>query len=512
MANYASIFNDVLGPIMRGPSSSHGAGAFRIGQIIRQLLNNNVQEVICKFDPNGSLCDNHALQGTDMGFAAGILGMQLTDEGVEKAMDIALNQGVSIIYENTSYGGDHPNQYRCHIKNDGDSHIVDAISVGGGMILIRQYDGFNVNIVGDYYELLIKLADDNVQYIKEIINDYDAFEVIKNGDKLLINIKSNQPISFDRIQELSNVIEVKYLLPILPTLSSTKTSLPFTCGEEMIDYSKLHPNMDMADLAILYETKRGNCSEYEVYKKAEELLDIMINGVNIGLSGTNYDDRILHFQCGLIDSSLKDNKLVPSEVINNSIKCITALMECKSSMNVIVAAPTAGSCGCLAGTIVSLGMTYGFSKKQLVRALLASGLEGVFFANLATFSAEIAGCQVECGAGSGMAASAISYLFNGTPIQCVNASSLALQNVTGLCCDPVADRVEVPCLGKNIMASVNALSSVNMILAGYDYVIPLDETIKAMLDIGLKMPQEIKCTLGGLGKTKTSQELLKKLS
>lgn len=132
------------------------------------------------------------------------------------------------------------------------------------------------------------------------------------------------------------------------------------------------------------------------------------------------------------------------------------------------------------------------------------------FAEEATFSAEVAGCQVECGAGSGMAAAALTAMMGGTIENCMDAASVGLQNITGLACDPVGNRVEWPCLGKNIMGGSNALASANMILAGYDKVIPLDETIGAIYEIGLSLPLELRCTFGGLGKTKTAREILKR--
>lgn len=103
-----------------------------------------------------------------------------------------------------------------------------------------------------------------------------------------------------------------------------------------------------------------------------------------------------------------------------------------------------------------------------------------------------------------MAAAAVTHMMDGDPVQCVDAASMAMQNITELACDPVANRTEVPCLGKNIMGGSNAISSAAMILAVYDKVIPLDENICAMYDIGQDLPLELRCTYGGLGKTKTS--------
>ena len=153
------------------------------------------------------------------------------------------------------------------------------------------------------------------------------------------------------------------------------------------------------------------------------------------------------------------------------------------------------------------------SKKDITRAMLAGGMIGVFIAAHATFAAEVGGCQAECGAGSGMAAAALVTLAGGSTQQAVNAASMALQNILGMICDPVANRVEAPCLGKNVMAASNALACANMALADYDPVIPLDEVIQTMDEVGKMLPSALRCTaLGGLSITKTSKEIEKRLA
>ena len=150
--------------------------------------------------------------------------------------------------------------------------------------------------------------------------------------------------------------------------------------------------------------------------------------------------------------------------------------------------------------------------ETMAKALLASGLIGVFIATRWTFAAEAGGCQAEGGAASSMAATALVTLAGGTLAESVAAASMSLQNMIGLICDPVANRVEVPCLGKNVMAASNALACANMALAGYDPVIPLDEVIETARRVADQMPRELRCTaLGGLSITATSLAIEKKL-
>ena len=141
------------------------------------------------------------------------------------------------------------------------------------------------------------------------------------------------------------------------------------------------------------------------------------------------------------------------------------------------------------------------------------GFIGVFIAAHATFAAEVGGCQAECGSGSGMAAAALVTLVGGSTQQAVNAASMALQSILGMVCDPVANRVEVPCLGKNVLAASNALACANMALADFDPVIPLDEVVQAMNEVGKMLPSALRCTaLAGLSVTKTSKEIEKRLA
>jgi L-serine dehydratase len=144
--------------------------------------------------------------------------------------------------------------------------------------------------------------------------------------------------------------------------------------------------------------------------------------------------------------------------------------------------------------------------------MLAAGMIGVFIAAHATFAAEVGGCQAECGAGSGMATAGLVTLSGGTVDQAVSGASMALQNILGMICDPVANRVEVPCLGKNILAASNALSCANMALSNFDPVLPLDEVITTMDEVGKSLSYTLRCTgLGGLSISPTSKKIESKL-
>jgi L-serine dehydratase len=279
----------------------------------------------------------------------------------------------------------------------------------------------------------------------------------------------------------------------------------------MLEYNQ-GKDLELWKLALEYESIRGNISKEQGFDKMKEIVNVMQGSIATGLAGTSYKDRILGNQSGEFQSKLNDGQLLDAGLLNQMILNITAIMECKSSMGVIVAAPTAGSCGTLPGTITGAAEVMGLSIDEIVKAMLAGGMIGIFIATRSTFAAEVCGCQAECGAASGMTAAGLVTLAGGTTQQAINAASMALQNTMGMTCDPVANRVEVPCLGKNIMAASNALSCANMALANFNPVIPLDEVIETMDKVGKSLPSELRCTaLGGLSVCKTSKDIEERL-
>lgn len=477
----ASLFNDVIGPVMRGPSSSHVAGAARIGALVRQSLGGDVRSVLVEFDVNGSLAESYHGHGSDIGFVSGLLDIDLTDPRVPDACAIAEREGVEVAFSILDYGASHPNNYRIAATGgDGLTLHWEAVSVGGGMVEMQRFEGFPVSIDGGYHEYLL-LIDAHAAPLEQAaasvkaVASSDELRAESDGARLLINLKRASALDAEtvaRLRALPGVTGCIALDPILPTRSWEGCSVPFSNAAGLLEYAK-QDGRPLWELAARYESVRGNTTEEDIFNKMDRLVGIMEKAVEDGLAGTEYADRILGPQAHLIDAGQRNKTLLPNDLFNNVTKYITAIMEVKSAMGVIVAAPTAGSCGGLPGTLIGVGRTLGLPREEIVKAMLAAGLIGVFIAESATFAAEVAGCQVECGAGSGMAAAGVALMLGGTVAQCLDAASMALQNITGLACDPVANRVEVPCLGKNIMCGFNAVACANMALAGFDKVIQI---------------------------------------
>jgi L-serine dehydratase len=306
---------------------------------------------------------------------------------------------------------------------------------------------------------------------------------------------------------MNEVLFIKKIKPVLPVMARKDLAVPFITCEEMLAFNE-GKNHSLWELAVDYESMRGNISREEVFEKMRNIIRIMHNAIKIGLKGTKYNDRILGPQSVGFQKQMTDKKLVEGDILNQVILYTSAMMEVKSSMGVIVAAPTAGSCGALPGAVIGVSTVLGLSEDEMVKAMLAAGLIGVFIAAHATFAAEVGGCMAECGSGSGMAAAAIVGLKNGTLDQSLAAASMALQSSLGMICDMIADRVEAPCLNRNVMAATNAISCANMALSDYNHLIPLDEVIETMKKVGDAIPNTLRCTgLGGLAITKTAKKI-----
>lgn len=510
MKSYPSIFNDVIGPVMRGPSSSHCAAALRIGRICRDLMNASIDDVYIEFDPNGSLATTHSGQGSDMGLFGGLLGWNADDERLKDYGFHMKEAGINIKIDIHPIGATHPNTYKITLKNKTETHQVIGLSTGGGMIEIIEIDQAPVSLLGDFYVTLLYF--DSIP--GDILNHLTTLNLgevkTHHGTLNFISICSKKEDYQNLIQKtntIENLLYSKTLLPVLPIKSRRNLKAPFITVDELLDYNK-DKDLKLWELAIEYESERGNISKNEVIDTMGEIVDIMQNSIDIGLKGTHYEDRILGSQSLSFKKNMEAKKLVPGDVLNNSILFTSSMMEVKSSMGIIVAAPTAGSCGALPGTLIGTATTLGLSREQTTQAMLAAGLIGVFITAHATFSAEVGGCMGECGSASGMAAAGVVVLKNGSLNQSLTAASIALQSSLGLICDTIADRVEAPCLNRNVMATATAISCANMALSDYDQVIPLDEVIETMKKVGDAIPHTLRCTgLGGLAITKTAKKI-----
>ncbi|MHB9144263.1 MAG: L-serine ammonia-lyase, iron-sulfur-dependent, subunit alpha [Symbiobacteriia bacterium] len=189
-----------------------------------------------------------------------------------------------------------------------------------------------------------------------------------------------------------------------------------------------------------------------------------------------------------------------------------AVNEVNACMGRIVAAPTAGASGTLPGVLLTVAEEVGASDEDIVMALFAASAVGIVIMEKASISGAAGGCQAETGSAAAMAAVAGVQLAGGTPRQAAHAGAIALQNMLGLVCDPVAGLVEIPCVKRNAGASGQAMLAIDLVLAGVENVIPFDEVIVAMGQIGRAMHESLRETAqGGLATTPTAKAIVRRL-
>ena len=203
---------------------------------------------------------------------------------------------------------------------------------------------------------------------------------------------------------------------------------------------------------------------------------------------------------------------IGGEFMDEVIVQAISMAESNACMRRIVAAPTAGSCGVVPAVLLPLCEREHYTQHELLEAMyVASGI-GAVIAYRASISGAAGGCQAEIGTASAMAAGALVSLRGGTNEQIGHAVAMALKNLMGLVCDPVAGLVEVPCVKRNVIGAVNAISAADMALAGIESRIPVDEVIDAMGEVGRRMPVEFRETaLGGLAATPTGKAVKERM-
>ena len=524
---HVSIFNDVIGPVMRGSSSSHCAAALRIGRLARDLMDAELTRVLVEFDREGSLPTTHDSQGSDMGLCGGLLGMDAADPGVPTSVETLRAAGITFDVAVVDSHDPHPNTYRLTLENDRERHTMIAISTGGGMMEVINVDGFSVSMGGDYFETLIfvdERADDVATFIQlhMAVDDViihrlgtgpgptEAATAGSDRRRWLIQVRGQENADAQVEMELQRMVPgmtLHRLKPVLPVGSRAGLKVPFSTAAELVALDPAGARR-LWEWAAEYEMARGDLSEAEVLAKMVEIVRLLRASIAQGIEGTSYEDRLLGHQSGGFKQQLDAGRLLNTGALNRAVLYVTALMEVKSSMGVIVAAPTAGACAALPGACIAFAEELGKSEEDMARAMLAAGAIGLFIASQWTFAAEVGGCQAEGGSAAAMAAAALVTLADGTLPQALGAASMALQSMLGLICDPVAGRVEAPCLGKNVIAASNAASCANMALAGYDPLIPFDEVVDAARRVANQMPREHRCTsLGGLATTPTALKL-----
>lgn len=279
--------------------------------------------------------------------------------------------------------------------------------------------------------------------------------------------------------------------------------------ENLIDKA-VHEDIKISQIIIEEEIEERESSRSAVIEKMNENLSVMKDSIKEGLKkGHTSASGLTGGEALTLQNS---DKTLGDNLYKSVMVKALAVSEVNACMGKIVAGPTAGASGIVPAVLLSLAEKYEISDEKLVEALFTAGGLGEIVSKKATLAGAEGGCQAECGVGSAMAAGAAVELMGGTPEQVGDAFALALKNLLGLVCDPVAGLVEVPCVKRNGFAASHALTAVNMALGGISSVIPPDEVIEAMMEVGDLMSVSLKETSeAGLAATETGRKIAEEL-
>jgi L-serine dehydratase len=283
--------------------------------------------------------------------------------------------------------------------------------------------------------------------------------------------------------------------------------------QEIIDYA-VENETTFAEIMISEEMSLKGISRDEVRALMKQNIDVMREAVEKGITGegvksvTGYTGQDA---VKLATYNEREHALSGYEMVE-ALKGAIATNEVNAAMGIICATPTAGSSGTIPGILFKLEKSHHLTTDQMIDFLFAAALCGKVIANNASVAGAIGGCQAEVGSASAIAAAAAVEIFGGSPQASGHAMALAISNLLGLVCDPVAGLVEIPCVMRNAIGSGNGLISADLALAGVESKIPVDEVIEAMDKVGRNLPASLRETgIGGLAGTPTGEAIKRKI-
>ena len=259
-------------------------------------------------------------------------------------------------------------------------------------------------------------------------------------------------------------------------------------------------SVTLGEAMLRREMDLTGASREEIMARLERSLEIMEQAAAAALAAPQKTmGGLIGGEAIALEARREAGKAVCGPLLARSAAIAMGTLEVNASMGLIVAAPTAGSCGVLPGALLGQAEAFGFKREALLEGLLTASAVGYLIARNATVAGAEGGCQAEVGTASAMAAAAIAGLHGGSPEQCLWAAGTALVNLMGLVCDPIGGLVESPCQGRNAIGAAGALVAAETALAGIPSPAPLDEVIAAMYAVGRALPGELRETaLGGI--------------
>lgn len=279
---------------------------------------------------------------------------------------------------------------------------------------------------------------------------------------------------------------------------------------ELVEQSQNYPSV--AELMIATEQELTGRSRQQIIELMDRNLTVMENSIAEGVAGVKSVTGLTGGDAKKLQDYISSGEFLSGTTLLTAVQNAIAVNEVNAKMGLICATPTAGSAGVVAGVLVAFREQLQLDRQGQLDFLFTAGAFGLVIANNASISGAEGGCQAEIGSAAAMAAAALVCAKGGSAHQGAQAVAITLKNMMGLICDPVAGLVEVPCVKRNALGSSQAVVSADMALAGIESVIPPDEVVAAMYQVGRQMPGIFKETAeGGLAVTPTAQRLQKEI-
>ena len=522
---------DIIGPVMIGPSSSHTAGACRLGRIARALL--GAEPTRADVTLYGSFAKTYRGHGTDRALVAGIMGLATDDARLRDSLELARERGLAVRFSTDEGEGLHPNTALIELAGRDGAHVsVLGSSVGGGQVVVSRVDGLAVRITGLRTTFVVRHLDvpgliarvtDVLASCSANICDFSLARQERGGLAVMtIEVEGEVDAGIvGRIEAIRGVEACTMLLPVgeeeradapepgeVPQVEGLAADFLYGSFAECVAAAE-REGVPVSHVVLAQQARAMEMEPAELYARMKARLAVMDACIE---PGSRADIRSTSGLTGgdahRVAELRASGGAVAGSLVAGAVQRALAVAELNAAMGRVVAAPTAGSCGILPAAVLAMRDERGASERDCVMALFCAAAVGLVIEHGATLAGAEGGCQAETGAAAAMAAAAIVELAGGSPRQVAAAASMAIQSLLGLVCDPVAGLVEVPCVRRNATGVTVAITCADMALAGVSETIPFDECVAAMRRVGNTLPATLRETgEGGLAATPTGVRL-----
>lgn len=516
---------EMIGPAMIGPSSSHTAGACRLGYWAQRICGQRVTEA--RFTLYGSFAQTWRGHGTDRALLAGVMGMNVDDPRLRDAYRIAEENGLHFHFaRDTATVTAHPNTVKIELLGEGGKAVsVVGESIGGGRAKVIQIDGIAVKFNGRLNSMLIYQKDRpgilahiaqccakrkiNIAFLNLFRSDRenDAFTLVETDnvipDDLIRELEAHELVRQVMILE-NNVFSLDEQPEAISEgkaeedeyASEHDRQYMFASASELLSLCE-QSSCSIAEVMIRREMYLSGNSRREIFANMTQLWHVMQASIEEPLS------EVRKSMGGLIGGEGK--KVLESlqskpALLGNASRAVAyalAVLEQNAAMGLIVAAPTAGASGILPACLKAYAESYECTEEKVTEALFVAAALAYLIQLGFTHSGAEGGCQAEVGSAAAMAASALAYLTDCPREAQLDAASISMMNLLGLVCDPVAGLVELPCQLRNANGAVTAFASAQMVMAGIRSILPLDEMINVCQKVGSCLPASLRETAQG---------------